>query len=91
MARDPFVLETSPLKLIGPARSGMQVTPDDDNDIPIMPRMLYIGTGGNITLRMADDSANIVIRNLPDGSRLDIRPSRILATGTTASDIVAFH
>jgi hypothetical protein len=58
-----------------------------DADLAEVPRALWIGTGGDLTLRFGT-SADVVIKNVPDGALLPIRPTQIRAA-TTAADIVA--
>ena len=53
-------------------------------------RALWVGTGGNVAVLAAQDSAAVVIANVPDGARLDIAALRVDATNTTASNIVAW-
>lgn len=54
-----------------------------------VPRGLYIGTGGNVTLRPVGSSADVVYKNVPAGGYLAIRAVFVRSTGTTAADIVA--
>ena len=55
---------------------------------------LYIGTGGNVKVRM-ESKADVTFYNVPDGSFLPIQVVKIFGTdaggtlGTTADDIVA--
>lgn len=74
---------------LGPASSLAAVTPSDADELAAIPRALFVGTGGNITLRAADDSADVLLKNVPSGAVLDIQARYIRATGTTAADIVA--
>ncbi|MBN8832091.1 MAG: hypothetical protein J0G94_16060 [Sphingomonadales bacterium] len=53
-----------------------------------LPKAIFVGTGGNITLRAADGSADVVFKNVASGQILDVRARFIRATGTTAADIV---
>jgi hypothetical protein len=64
------------------------VTPHATNEINPIPKALYVGTGGDITLRTVDGPADVLFRNLASGSILDVRAQFIRAAGTTASDIV---
>lgn len=77
-----------PTTLTAPVRDASQVTPSDAADLAILPRALYVGQAGNIALRMAGGQ-DVTFQNLPAGSLLPVRPARVLATGTTASGIVA--
>jgi hypothetical protein len=71
-----------------PADWAAAVTPSDTVDFDQRPRALYVGSSGNITVNMADGQA-VTFANVPAGMILPVRPKRVLATGTTASNIVA--
>lgn len=73
----------------GPSRNPYAVIPHESNALPLVPKRLYIGTGGHVTLRGADAAADVVYRNLASGVYLNVRASHVRVTGTTASDIIA--
>ncbi|PJE32676.1 hypothetical protein PSM7751_01402 [Pseudooceanicola marinus] len=64
------------------------VIPSDSTDLPVRPRALYVGTGGDLALR---DAAGVVAirRNVAAGTEIAFEAVRVMATGTTASDILA--
>jgi hypothetical protein len=72
-----------------PARSVQSVILSDEQDLPTLPKALFVGTGGDIALRGVDDSQTTVLKNVAAGSILPVRALRIYVTGTTAGDIVA--
>ena len=72
-----------------PARSAIPVDPNDGIEFAEIPKALFVGTGGDVHLRCVADAAPVLFRNVPDGSILPIRAAELLATGTTAGDIVA--
>ena len=72
-----------------PASRAIAVTPDDSAALGRLPKALYIGEGGTLTLRAAADATDSVWRNVPSGTVLPIRASHVRATGTTASGILA--
>jgi hypothetical protein len=74
--------------LTAPAEETFAITPDDSADLPQITKALYIGEGGDITLRAARSDTDTVFRNLPTGAILDVRVSAVRAAGTTASDLV---
>ena len=45
---DPFASYSTSLN--APIRSGAPVTPNDNDDLPVLPRALYIGSGGDIAM-----------------------------------------
>ena len=71
-----------------PARHAFAITPHATEEIDPLPKAIYVGTGGDITLRAADSSADTVFRNVVAGQILDVRVRHIRASGTTAADIV---
>lgn len=73
----------------GPSRSVLPVTPHDADPLPRLPKALYVGTGGDVTLRCVDDAADVVFRNVPSGALIRARARYVRATGTTAADILA--
>jgi hypothetical protein len=76
--------------LTSPLERGFAVTPHDTNALSFVTRELFIGTGGNIALELKHGDS-ITLNNVPDGARLPYRVSKLLATGTTASDIVGLY
>tara|TARA_A100001015_G_C15041938_1_gene740327 strand:- start:1345 stop:1638 length:294 start_codon:yes stop_codon:yes gene_type:complete len=56
--------------------------------IPPTCRALYIGTGGNMQVTMAD-GATVQFFNIADGTLLPIQVSRVYVTNTTCNSIHA--
>ena len=52
------------------------------------PQAIYVGTGGDIALRLIGDSTVVTYTNVPSGSWLPILADKVMSTNTTASDIV---
>jgi hypothetical protein len=75
--------------LESPAHNAQAVTPNDSTDLPITDcRALYIGVGGNISL-ITNGGQTVTFVGLQAGSILPVRCSRVRATDTTATNIVA--
>ncbi len=74
----------------GPAIGNIAVTPSDSDDLVQTSRALYVGTGGTVVVR-AHDGTEASYVGVPTGLILPVRAVRVLATGTTASDIVAMY
>lgn len=74
-----------------PATRAAAVAPHDVNALAAIPKALFVGTGGNLTLRGVGGGADVLFRNVPDGSVLPFRAQFVRATGTTAADIVALY
>lgn len=72
-----------------PAHGAVAVTPSDATTIPVT-RGLYVGTAGNIAVRMADGQDTIQFTNVPVGI-IAIQVDKIYATGTGASGIIALY
>lgn len=71
-----------------PAEHAEAVTPSDSVDLLIVSRALFVGVGGNIAVVMASGAA-VTFTGVVSGSILPVRVSRVKATATTATSIVA--
>ena len=74
-----------------PATRAVAVAPHDVNALADIPKALFVGTGGNVTMRGAGGGADVLFKNVPDGSVLPFRAQFVRATGTSATDIVALY
>ncbi|KQM23158.1 hypothetical protein ASE73_02735 [Sphingomonas sp. Leaf24] len=72
-----------------PARRWAVITPSNSADLPELPKALRFNVGGTVVLR-GEDGKDVSF-TVSDGETLPVRPLRILATGTTATGIVAFY
>lgn len=72
-----------------PSAHPFAVVPSDAAPLTMIPKALYVGTGGTLVLRTSSGSADVTFRNLADGQLLPVRAQYVRATGTTAADIVA--
>jgi hypothetical protein len=73
---------------ISPSRAPFAITPSDTLVLPTITKAIYVGTGGSVTVRGVDASADVLYKNVPSGSYLQVRASYVRATGTTAADLV---
>jgi len=64
------------------------VTPSDSTVLAVT-RSLFIGTTGNINVRMADGTT-LVFSNVPVGI-FPVQVDQVLSTSTTASNIIALY
>lgn len=71
-----------------PALGAVEVTPSDATDLSPTARALYVGGAG--TLEVIMQSGDTVTFTNAEGV-LPIRVKRVLATGTTATGIVALY
>ena len=71
--------------------TALAVTPSDGSDLSGEPfYAVYVGTGGNLKVDMADGGSAVTLSNVASGQLLPIMVERIYDTGTTASNIIAF-
>ncbi len=72
-----------------PAKNAFAVTPDDDTELQV-GRAIFIGTTGDLTVIMANDDTDtpITFKNIASGILLPIEVRYVMATNTTATDIV---
>lgn len=70
-----------------PAVTAADITPSDSTVLSPVTRGLWIGTGGDIALIMADDSAAKTFKNVPSGVLLPFSVKKVMLTNTTATDI----
>lgn len=73
-------------------RQGVAITPSDTANLPGgTARGLYTGAGGAIVLRMDDSAITLTLTGVPAGQILPLTTSRVLATGTTATGLIALY
>ena len=73
----------------GPSRAPFAIVPHDSMPLARIPKGIYVGTGGTVTLRGIEGAADVTYRNLPDASYIAVRAAYVRATGTTARHMVA--
>lgn len=64
------------------------ITPADDADVEQVPRAIYVGGGGDLTVIAQGGGDPVTFKAVPGGQTLVISPARVLDTGTTATDLV---
>lgn len=70
--------------LASPAAGAFAITPSDTIPLPSVPRGLYVGVGGSLTVEMKWGGV-ISFANVPDGSLLPVRVVKVLQASTAAS------
>jgi hypothetical protein len=88
MPQDPFGDDRGDYG--APARGGEEVTPADGSDLTYVSRALYVGAAGDVTAVMRDGQ-ELTFEAVPGGTLLPIAVTRVKATGTTATGIVAIY
>lgn len=67
-----------------------ELVPSDTDTLEPAPFGIYVGTGGNV--EAVDNYGNAAtFANVPTGTTIAIAPHKIMATGTTASDLCALY
>jgi hypothetical protein len=77
-------------ELGNPAVYAVAVTPHATNALAEVPQALYVGVGGDLTVRMLGGTADIVVKAAANGYH-PLRVTHVRATGTTATDILALY
>lgn len=62
------------------------ITPHDTNELAWVTRAIYVGGAGNITCTVG--KTNVTFTAVPVGTVLRVRSPKVLATGTTATNLV---
>ncbi|WP_323571694.1 hypothetical protein [Rhizobium sp. 28DA2] len=76
--------------LRSPASHGFDIVPDDNNPLPSATRAIYVGNGGQLCLTLLS-GATVTFQNLPAGSLLPVRATRVFSTRTTATGLVGLN
>ncbi|HEV2746419.1 MAG TPA: hypothetical protein VGW34_03865 [Allosphingosinicella sp.] len=87
MPIDPYQGYTSPVH--AQADNWDAVTPDDDEDLPNVPKALWANVAGDIALVGEDGHEEIFA--VPASVPIPLRARRVKATGTTATGIRALY
>jgi hypothetical protein len=72
---------------ISPAVKAVAVTPSDATELRF--KALYVGGAGNVALIPKDGSAAVTFTGVTAGSILPVEGTKVMATNTTATAIVA--
>lgn len=84
---DPFTSYSDSAS--GPAINPYAIVPSDSAMLPKVPRGIFVGSGGDVTLRGVGADDDVTYRNLPDASYIAVRAQYVRATGTTAANLIA--
>lgn len=80
----------SPASSTTPPQAFVAVTPSDSN-VLYGAQWLYVGTAGNVAIKGLNDSAAATLSNVPAGSFIPFANGSVMATNTTASNIVVLY
>jgi hypothetical protein len=85
---DPYQNDTGQIPLA--SKRWVAVTPNDGADLPGgIPKALWVNGAGNLEL-VGDDGTSLNFTVAAAGP-VDLRPTRVKATGTTATSIRALY
>lgn len=73
-----------------PGTKLVAVTPNDSTDLGVV-RALYVGAGGNVAVVAIHDSSAVTLVGVPTGTIIPVMVSKVMATNTTATSIVAIY
>lgn len=73
-----------------PAESATAITPNDSTTFP-PTRGVYAGVSGDLAVQMSDGGSNVTLVGLAAGVIHPLSVVKILATGTTATDIIVLR
>lgn len=86
MALQPF---TGPRGQVspGPAAHAFAITPGTAA-LPYLTRAIYVGGAGNVEVQLAGDTAPVTLTGVPVGTTLEVCAQYVLATNTTATNLI---
>lgn len=65
------------------------VTPSDSVALTTPARALYVGSAGDLAVKNGSGGTAVTFKSVPAGMLLPVKATHVLATGTTASSLVA--
>lgn len=74
---------------LAPYAHAAAVSPSDSNDLATVSSALFVGSGGAITINMFGGESSVTFAAVPSGTTIQVRATRVLSGGTSASSIVA--
>lgn len=83
---DKFPISTH--NVSAPARDAFAITPHASDELDVFTTRVYVGTGGDLVVRLVDAVEDVTFESVPSGSLLPIRVRAVRAAGTTATGIV---
>ena len=89
MAEDKFYngVNGDNVGIENPAVDAFAITPSDTADVKEVTRAIYVGGDSDIAVVMKS-GASVTLHSVVAGTMIPIRVSRVLATGTTATNLV---
>ncbi|MCE7028490.1 spike base protein, RCAP_Rcc01079 family [Jiella avicenniae] len=84
----PIIDRYSAVGANGPGEICFPITPADGADLQYVTRAIYVGGAGDITIAQKYGLPNVTFVGVPAGTILPVRATRVLVTGTTATNLV---
>jgi len=76
---------------VSAAKYAVAITPSDTVGATFAePRGIYVGVAGDVTMILPGKSGGVLFKNMAAGEH-PFAPIQVLATGTTATDILALY
>lgn len=75
----------------GPAVHGFAVTPSNSTVFTSPTRAVWVGGAGNLAVMMDGDSVAVTLVGVTVGTMLPISVIQVMATSTTATNIVGLY
>ena len=72
-----------------PAQEAFAITPSDTTELGY--RGIYVGSAGNINVLPFSGSIPVLFKNVLAGTILPIQVKKVLATNTTATDLIGLR
>lgn len=73
-----------------PASSAYTATLSNTDELPIVSRGIYVGTGGDVKVTLVG-TGTVTFVAVPTGATLGVRAKQIWSTGTTASNLIVLY
>lgn len=76
--------------IAGPALNAAAITTSDSAALANSTRGIYVGGAGDVKVDLGG-SGTVTFAGVPAGTILPVRASKVYATGTTATNLVALY
>lgn len=73
-----------------PASRGYAITPDNNTDVPVTTRGLWVGGAGAVKVTL-DGGDTVTLSGVTAGTLLPLRVTRVFSTGTDATLLVGLY
>ena len=83
--------DETPVVYQDPLRSGEGPVTKSDSTVYTGARAVYVGTAGDLAVRLAGDDTPITFTAVPGGSLLPLEVVQVMSTGTSASNILVLY